>query len=160
MGWIAGCLMAIFKYDYKNTILRERSMKLGKPWKILLGLLTAWVTLYPFLFMVIWFGMAFSMLQGITQGSEQNAPPFFLIPFFCIFPIHLATIFLMLGMSGLYLYLVIRNHAGSEIIRTILGLGVFYIPFFAMPLYYAIYIWPERPPAWALQDRRDKTELD
>ena len=35
--------------------------------------------------------------------------------------------------------------------KVLVGLGIFFLPFIAMPVYFYIYIWLETPPKWALQ---------
>jgi hypothetical protein len=128
-------------------------MKISKPWKILIGLVTLWVAIYPLLFLAGWFLMVFSMAGTIayTEQLANESFPAFMIPFFCIFPIHILTIFLQIGLSAFYLFHVIKNKTGQEVIRVILGMGNFYMPFLAMPIYFFIFIWPETPPEWALQ---------
>ena len=48
--------------------------------------------------------------------------------------------------------IVIRNTTASESIRIILGIGVFFLPFIAMPVYYYLYIWRDQPPSWARKE--------
>jgi hypothetical protein len=51
---------------------------------------------------------------------------------------------------GFYLFHIIKNDTASEIIRVVLGIGVFMLPYIAMPVSYYLYIWQEEPPDWAL----------
>jgi hypothetical protein len=32
-----------------------------------------------------------------------------------------------------------------------LGIGLFFIPFLAAPIYYFVYVLPAHPPVWAIQ---------
>ncbi len=123
-------------------------MTLGKPARILIGLLTAWVMLYPLLFFAVWLIMFFGI--AVIGESPRSEFPVFMIPFFAIFPVHCLTIFLQLGLSAFYLVHVIKNKMASDTIRIVLGVGAFLLPFVAMPIYYFLYIWPDKPPDWAL----------
>jgi hypothetical protein len=48
-----------------------------------------------------------------------------------------------------YLIHVIRNTKADETVRITLGLGNFFMPFIAMPIYFYLFIWLEDPPGWA-----------
>jgi hypothetical protein len=49
-----------------------------------------------------------------------------------------------------YLIRVIKNTTASETVRIILGVGMFFAGFIAMPTYYYLYIWRDQPLGWAL----------
>jgi hypothetical protein len=123
-------------------------MRLSKPIKILVGLGTAWLTIYPFLFLEVWLTMVLGMV--FMSGSSNDSQPFFLIPFFAIFPLHFLTIFLQFFLDVFYLIHVIKNTTASETLRIILGVGPFFLSFIAMPIYYYLYIWRDQPPDWAI----------
>jgi hypothetical protein len=127
-------------------------MKLNKPIKIGVGLATAWMFVYPFLFFAVWLTMAFGMFFT-TSSRETPSPqsvPFFIIPFLVIFPLHCLTIVLMLALIAFYLIHVIKNNTAAEAVRIILGVGIFFMPFIAMPIYFYLYIWRDTPPDWAI----------
>jgi hypothetical protein len=50
-----------------------------------------------------------------------------------------------------YLAHNVKNKDGSEILRILLGVGVQFLPFIAMPAYFLIYVWPDKVPEWALE---------
>lgn len=129
-------------------------MTITKPYRILIGLATIWYTLYPLLFMAVWFLMFFGMGFMPLIASRGDIPnpeaiPFFGFPFFAIFPLHFCTIFIGFGLMVFYLIHVIKNTKADETVRVILGVGNFILPFIAMPVYFYLYIWMENPPAWA-----------
>lgn len=125
-------------------------MQLGKPVKILVGLGTLWLSVYPLLFLAVWLFMALGM--GLLANiPSQTEPPFFMFPFFAIFPLHCFTILLQFVLMAFYLIHVIKNTTAAETVKIILGVGCFFMPFIAMPVYFYIYIWLETPPAWAAQ---------
>jgi hypothetical protein len=129
-------------------------MKISQPIKIIIGLTTAWFTLYPFVFFAFWLAMASSMF--FLPSGARNEFPLFGSPFFAIFPLHCLTILLGFILDAVYLIHMIKNTAGSDTIRIILAIGIVMIPFIAMPLYYYLYIWLDEPPAWAKQPQQDR----
>ncbi len=123
-------------------------MKLSKPIKIIIGLLTAYVMISPFIYIGIWFYAIFSMntmdynyFPDVSTLSTGILPIFFLIT---------CSAFLHIGIQIFYIAHVILNKAGGDIIRVILGIGMFLFAFLAMPVYFFIFILPENPPTWAL----------
>jgi hypothetical protein len=128
-------------------------MKLNKTWKIVIGLGSLWVIGYPFIFVAFMFAMIGSIAFTSANGNEPSPTLMypFLSFFFIIFPLILLSSFLQLGLSGFYLAHVIKNKTASDVLRIVFGIGVFYMPFIAMPLYYFVYIWPDSPPEWALE---------
>lgn len=129
-------------------------MKLGKPIKLLIGLGTVWVAIYPLLFLAAWLSMVIGMgWTAWASRGEPSAPPFFMT-FFAIFPLHCLTIFMQLALEVFYLIHVIKNTTAAETPRIILGVGTFFMPFVAMPVYYYLYIWLNQPPEWALAQKQ------
>jgi hypothetical protein len=121
-------------------------MKLDRSIKILVGGGTAWILLYPLLFIAIWF----STMAGFMFSDSFASPSFMFSAFDFIFPVHCLTIIIQLVLMGFYLFHIIRNTLASDVLRVILGVGVFFMPFLAMPIYYYFFIWRDTPPNWAL----------
>ncbi len=126
-------------------------MWLSKPVKIIIGLLTALVVISPFLYMGIWFFFVFG-LATVANPAQVNPNiypilfPVFFIPFFLI----MCTGFLQLGLQAFYIVHIILNKSGGDVIRAVLGIGLFILAIIAMPVYYFIFILPDHPPHWAL----------
>jgi hypothetical protein len=57
-----------------------------------------------------------------------------------------------------YLIHVIKNVTASETFRILLGVGLFFLPFVAMPAYYYLYIWLDQPPVWAIEGNAKHNE--
>ena len=70
-------------------------------------------------------------------------------------PIMMLSSFIQMGVSIFYLIHVILNKEGSDTLRILLGVGVFFLQYIAMPFYYFVYIWPETPPEWAIQENKE-----
>jgi hypothetical protein len=126
-------------------------MNISKPNKILIGLATLWYVIYPIIFIGgMFLSMSVMPLLATRNNSSNPGGPFMMFPFFgMIFPLHFCTIFIGMGLMVIYLIHVIKNTKADETIRIILGIGCFFMPFIAMPIYYYLYIWLENPPEWA-----------
>jgi hypothetical protein len=124
-------------------------MRINKTIKIWLGFLSAWVVIAPFLGVAAWFVFMFSII-GLSES--QVAPENLLIPavFLPFFLLMMCTSFLQMGLSAFYLTHIILNKTGNDVLRVVLGILVFFFPYIAMPIYFFVYLWPEKPPQWAL----------
>lgn len=129
-------------------------MNLTKSHKILVGIATLWVTLYPVIFFIAWLFIFFgTFMFPFVLESPDVLPEIYLLmmlPFMAIFPLHFCTIFILIALVVFYLIHVIKNTQADETVRIILGIGNFFLPFIAMPIYFFIFIWQESPPAWAM----------
>ena len=102
-------------------------MKLSKTWKYIIGLATAWIVVFPFTLVFLYFAVMFSLI--FTAGAEPDPTTFgfggiwFFLIIIVFSIIQMFTTFLQMGLSGLYLYHAIRNEDGSEILRTLLAIG-------------------------------------
>ena len=126
-------------------------MKLNKTWKVIIGLLTGWTLLYPFLFIFLWFGfMGRFFLAGDPSFMPEEEVFGMMKPFFYIMPILILSSFVQMGLTIFYLIHTILNKEGTDTMRILLGIGLFVMPYISMPLHYFVYILPETPPEWAL----------
>lgn len=121
-------------------------MTLSRTPKIIVGAATVLVALWPFLMMVFMF-LPISLM--VLSGVEEPDPSF-IFAFFLIFPLMFFAMFLQIGLMVFYIAHIIKNKAASEILLILLGVGLYFLPFFAMPAYYLIYILPNEPPDWAM----------
>ncbi len=126
-------------------------MKLNKPLKIIIGLLTAWVVIAPFLYIAIWFTFVFGMASFENQARvNPNLFPAFTAAFFIPFILIMCSSIVQLGLQAFYIVHIILNKTGGDVIRAVLGVGMFILAIIAMPVYYFVFILPENPPQWAL----------
>lgn len=121
-------------------------MTLSRTPKILIGLATAFVTLWPILMLVF----MFLPISLMALSGAQEPDPSFIFVFFLIFPIMFLAMFVQIGMLVFYIAHIMKNKAASEVLLILLGAGIYFLPFFAMPAYYLIYILPNEPPDWAI----------
>lgn len=108
--------------------------------KILLGFATLW----PFLYMVLFFVFVFaSILFMPTSGSPESGPPMF---FFVIFPLHLLTMLWIMGLTVFYMVNVFRNDRVDKDKKVLWAVVLFLGSMIAMPVYWYLYIWREATP--------------
>lgn len=124
--------------------------------KIVIGGATAWLTLYPFLFFLVWLSFPLSMMLGERFEWMGWFPA---AGFMAIFPLHCLTIALMMGLGVFYLVHIIKNNAANDVVRVILGVGCFYMPFIAMPVYYYLFIWSDPPPVSVLKQAPEESKV-
>jgi hypothetical protein len=112
-----------------------------KSTKILLGIATIWPIVYMVFFFTVIFSTIFSMRSDVTfEGSGGAMPTLFV----AIFPLHILTVFLVMGLTIFYIVNVFRNDRvdkDKQILWTIL---LFMGSIIAMPIYWYLYIWSER----------------
>ena len=119
-------------------------MKLTHNQKILVALATAWVLAYPLLF----FGVVFLFTLGMAAMLVDDPTAFPGFVFAAILPLHCLTIIVQIALMAFYLAHVIKNTTASDTARIILGVGSFFMPYVAMPIYFYFFIWREDPPEW------------
>ena len=118
--------------------------------KTLLGIATGLYLLMPVFSFSAWL-LAFPVMMIGSSLNNSEPPIFFFIAFGLFMFSILATNLLHFLIVPTYIVLLLRNQNAQETIRIILGIGLFFIPFLAAPIYYLVYILPADPPAWALQ---------
>jgi len=127
-------------------------MNISKPVKILIGVLTLLVVLYPFVIMpgfMMFFmfntGFPFIDPQNISNPSDmiQSMMPFMMV----FYPLMMCLSVLQLGLQVFYIIHVIKNQALTDTIRIFFAIGTFFMPYIAMPIYYFVSIWKDAPAA-------------
>lgn len=124
-----------------------------------MGLATGFYALAPIMFVLCYFLWMFAMIPLIAAAEQTPVLDYPRMQFFfffaVIFVIFFAVImlfnFLHISLIPIYITLLIKNKTGREILRIIIAIGLFILPFIAMPAYYLIYILPATAPDWALE---------
>jgi hypothetical protein len=124
-------------------------MTLTKPVKLLVGLLTLLVMVFPIALFVLW---GFMMLP-VFLGDASRELPFeaFDAVFALAFPLMCLFTLAMYGLTAFYVSHAIKNQGGSDVIRIVALLAVFFFPYLGMPFYYIVFILLPRTPSWALK---------
>jgi hypothetical protein len=132
-------------------------MTLSKPVRILIGIATLWYALYLLLTVVGIVIFSGYVLLALLVGGDavSNLGPLFrqILSLEFMLPIHVCSLSLEVVLLIFYLIHTFKNTKASDSLRIVLGLGHLFLPFVAMPIYYYLYIWRERPPEWAAAKR-------
>ena len=123
-------------------------MTLSKPLKIIIGILTLFVMLFPFVipvFMVLWV-FSFSLpLADLPTNTETVEVGKIMLPMLLYFAVMAGYAISQLGLQIFYIIHAIKNRVTTETNRILFVLGTFFLPFVAMPIYYIIYVWKDTP---------------
>lgn len=118
--------------------------------KILLGVGSALYLIIPLLAFISWL-VAFPVIM-ISSNINGGDPPAGFFAFFGLFMFSiLCANLLHFILVPVYIVLILQNQRAQDVLRILLGIGLFFMPFIAVPAYYLIYVLPAQPPAWALQ---------
>jgi len=133
-------------------------MKLNKTWKIVVGIASLWVVLYPFVMTGFMFITFVPMMMSLEGAGSDFPPTSFMASFMIFWLFMMCSSFLQMATSVFYLVHIIKNKNGSDLLRILSGVGAFFMPYIALPFYYFVYIWPETTPEWALEKPNAPTE--
>lgn len=124
-------------------------MTLSKPVKILIGALTAFGVLFPFLVMPIFFmlfmvttGFPFLEPQSVPNPNEMDA----MIPIMLlIYPLMMCFTIVQFGLQIFYIVHIVKNRILGDTPKVLYTLGTFFMPFIAMPVYFIASLWNYEP---------------
>ncbi len=125
-------------------------MTISKPIKILVGVLTVFAVLFPFLIMPA-FLMFLMYSSGFPFFDPQSLPSPYefersFMPMMMIFyPVMMCFSLVQLGLQVFYIIHEIKNKAFTDTFRILFALGTFFMPFIAMPIYFVAYLWKDSP---------------
>ena len=123
-------------------------MKISKPVKILIGILTLLVVLIPFVIMpavmmFLVFGSGFTFLDSQSVPSPYDVEA--LLPVMMVFyPLMMCNTLAQLGLQVFYVIHEIKNKALTDTLRILFVLGNFFLPYLAMPIYFIAYLLKDR----------------
>ncbi len=104
--------------------------------KIVLGITTLW----PIIYMCLFFIFMFSMFLWIPQQSSSGGPPVFITG---LFGLHFFTMLLIFGLIAVYIVNIFRNDRIENDKKALWAVVIFLGNMFAMPVYWYLYIWKE-----------------
>lgn len=123
-------------------------MELSKGWKYVIGIPTFIVALLPiFIFGIALLFLSLPFIENVNGEAAYEGVVYFLLLTLLMVVIG----FVQLGLMIFYFVHIIKNRGGSELLRILLGLGVYFLPYVAMPIYFLIYILPTTPSTWAME---------
>ena len=107
-----------------------------KPGKMVLGAATLW----PFVYMFIFFGFIISSILFMPgQPSTRAFPVFFAV----IFVLHIFTMLLTMGLTIFFIVDVFKNVRVDKDKKVLWAIVIFLGNMIAMPIYWYLYIWKE-----------------
>lgn len=109
--------------DRLNARMKKKSSK------ILLALATIW----PFLYMILFMGVAVSSV--FLRGNEPG------LIWAVIIPLHILTMLWMIGLTVFYMVNVFRNDRVNKDMKVLWAVVLFMGSIVAMPIYWYLYIW-------------------
>ncbi len=123
----------------RDLLILARVENMKKPVKILLGIATLW----PFIYMILFFVFIFSSFLFFSRsGAQRSGPPVF---FLVIFPLHLLTMLWIMALTVFYMVNVFRNELVDKDKKVLWAVVLFMGNMIAMPIYWYVYIWKEVP---------------
>ena len=107
-----------------------------KPTKILVGIGTLW----PFLYMILFFTFMLSSVFFLPSEGPESGPP---AGFVVLFTLHLFTMFWIMALTIYYMVNVFRNDQVDKDKKVLWAVVLFMGNMIAMPIYWYLYIWKE-----------------
>jgi hypothetical protein len=125
-------------------------MKISKSVKILIGFLTAFAVLFPFvimpaLVMFFMFSVGFPFLDPNSIPSTNEVEKTMIPVMMVFYPTMMCFSFVQLGLQIFYIIHEIKNKALTDTFRILFVIGNFFLPFVAMPIYFFAYLWKDSP---------------
>ena len=124
-------------------------MTLSNGAKVIVGVLTVCVALFPLAFIFIWMISFFPFIAAPSASDFPfdvfDAVSAFMFPAMCLISL------MSYGLMAFYVAHAVKNTQVSDAIRVVAILLVFLFPYLGMPAYYILFILLGTPPSWALK---------
>jgi hypothetical protein len=113
--------------------------------RVTLGILTIIFVLFPIIFLLL------MILDVITSNNLLLSIPQVYKQTTIAIIIMLMVTYLLISifLPAIYIVHIVINSQALKIFRILFALGILFIPVFAMPLYFLIYLLPNNIPNWA-----------
>ena len=119
-------------------------MELSKGQKIAAGMATMWLPIWILIFIGAVFAMTFGTAILASTGEGEGAG-LMMLPMMCIFPAHMASILLSLGMTVFWAVHVYKNTRLEGNTQLIWMLAVLLGGIVGQGIYFFVEVWPDRP---------------
>jgi hypothetical protein len=93
------------------------------------------VTIWPFFYMAVFFGVALSMIAFAFSGDY----PFWVVG--CVFPLHFITIFVSMALLVLYIILVVNSHEFDSSQRTMWIVALILAGWIPQLVGFVVFVW-------------------
>jgi hypothetical protein len=126
-------------------------MSINKPTKIIIGLLTAFEILFPFLIMpgllMLLMSGFFLPLFGAHASARLETLYRSMMPVIMVFyPTMMCFSVVQFGLQIFYIIHEIKNKALTDTFRILFVIGTFFLPHITMAIYYVAYLWRDNTP--------------
>lgn len=122
--------------------------RLGKPAKVVLGIVSLWPVIYLFVFMAFFFIQFFGVFSRplVSPQPVDTIAAFHLFRTFFI--LQLLAMVVIIALTALYIIDVFRNDRVTPDRKVLWAIILFMGGMLAMPVYWYLFVWrePERPP--------------
>lgn len=113
-------------------------MQLGRSFKILVGVLTAWPIFYLFLF----FGFVATTMLWMG-GSHRRVDSGMPVAFTVLMVLHLGTMLLMMALTVFYVVYLFKTDRVTGDKKVLWAVVLFLGNIIAMPGFFYLYVWPD-----------------
>ncbi len=131
------------------TAYRRATMNISKPAKIIIGILTVFAVLFPFIMpvfvMFLIFSAGFPFLDPQSLANPHEFSKIFMPVMLIFYPTIMCFSLVQLGLQIFYLIHVIKNRVLTDTLRILFAIGTFLLPYIAMPIYFIVYLWNDKP---------------
>jgi hypothetical protein len=110
--------------------------RLSQPFKVVIGALTLW----PFLYILIFIGVAFVSVVGARESGPSTGFP---IGFALLFAAHFLTMLLMFGLVAFYVAFLFKTDRVPSDKKALWAVVLFLGNMIAMPVFFWFYVWPD-----------------
>ncbi len=126
--------------------LYEVELTLSRPIKVLIGALTIWPIVYVFFFVGFIALSIFAISDGVSTRlpATNDGPP---IWFAVLMVLHLGTMAIGLAVMAFYIVYLFKTDRVEEGRKALWAVVLFMGGPIAQPIFFWLYIWPERWPA-------------
>ena len=118
-------------------------MELSRRTKLFVGALTLWPILYIFLFIAFTFGLMFYIHGAGAAGPQAQEPPAAIL---LVFVLHFATILMTFALIAFYIVYLFKTDRVAQDKKALWAAVLFLGGMIAMPIFFYLYIWPEKAP--------------
>jgi hypothetical protein len=123
-------------------------MNISKPVKILIGVLTVFAVLFPFIIMPAFvmyfmFSSAFPFFNPQSIPNPQDIAKTMLPMMMVFYPTMMCFSLVQIGLQIFYIIHEIKNKSLTDTFRILFAIGTFFLSFVAMPIYFIAYLWKD-----------------
>jgi hypothetical protein len=86
-------------------------------------------------------------VERVEEMSARSVPDIVPIGFLGLFAVHVFTMFVIMGLMALYIYLAVKSDRLDQTMKIIWTVLICMMGMFAMPVFWYLYVWRDPPAA-------------